>query len=88
MDIVAPRKKCRFLPPRGLFIYPPCSMDQQEYGSICDYLRKRELPDGLSKNKKDALRRKCKKFVMKEGLLHFHDKKRKVDLQARVATVT
>ena len=70
---------------------PTCAsaeMDQQEYGRICAYLRTRELPDELSKNKKDALRRKCRKFVLKDGLLHFQDKKRNVDLQARVATVT
>ncbi len=42
-------------------------MDQQEYGRICTYVTKKELPSGLSKNKKDALRRKCRNFVMKVG---------------------
>ncbi len=69
---VAPGKKCRCL---------PCVHFQNGSDRICTYVTKKELPSGLSKNKKDALRRKCRNFVMKGGLLHYHDKRKKVDLQ-------
>ena len=57
-----------------------CKMDQKEYDRICDYLATKRLPD-LSKDLKDALRRKCKNFLMKDGLLHYRNGKKGLDLQ-------
>ena len=58
-------------------------MNQQEYGRICTFLRSRELPN-VTKNKKDVLRR-SKDFKLIDGLLHYYDKRRKVDLQVCMA---
>ena len=33
-------------------------------------------PDGITKNQKDALRNKAKKFAIRDGLLYYCDKKR------------
>ncbi len=51
-------------------------MDQQEYDLLYEYIRRKEFPTTISKNKKDSLRRKSKQFeVMEDGLLYFKDKK-------------
>ncbi len=57
-------------------------MDQFVYDSILAYLRTGQLPQELSKNQKDALRRKSKNFLEKSGLLFFQDKKNHTHLQA------
>ena len=59
-------------------------MEQGLYDLLFAYLRDKNLPPDLSKNKKDSLRRKAKSFVLKnDGLLYFRDKKRETDLQVR-----
>ena len=45
-------------------------MEEEEYCSIKSYLCSGEFPVNLSKRDKDSLRRKCKKFVVKDGLLY------------------
>ena len=42
-------------------------MEEEDYGSIKSYLCSGEFPVNLSKRDKDSLRRKCKKFVVKDG---------------------
>ena len=50
------------------------TMEEEEYCSIKSYLCSGEFPVNLSKRDKDSLRirirRKCKKFVVKDGLLY------------------
>ena len=43
-------------------------MDEQIYRRIVAYLRTKTTIS-LAKNKKDSLRKKCKNFVLNEGLL-------------------
>ena len=57
-------------------------MDQKQYDLIFSYIRNGQIPASLSKNKRDVLVRKCKKFVVKEdGLLYYQNTKKKLDLQ-------
>ena len=56
-------------------------MDQVEYDVLQSYLVTSRFPDDYTKNQKDALRRKAKSFLVKDGRLHRRDKKRGVDLQ-------
>ena len=56
-------------------------MDLVGYDVLQSYLVTSRFPDDYTKNQKDALRRKAKSFLVKDGLLHRRDKKRGVDLQ-------
>ena len=37
------------------------------------YLQTKTMPSDFTKNQKDSLRRKCKNFMLKEGLLYYRD---------------
>ena len=56
-------------------------MEQKEYDRIVGYHKTKTLPAALTKNQRDSFRRKCKHFVLKEGLLYYRDVKKEVDLQ-------
>ena len=56
-------------------------MNQGEYDRIFAYLHTGKASSDLTKNERDSLRRKCKKFVVKDGLVYFRDKKTNRDLQ-------
>ena len=57
-------------------------MDQEQYDLIYSFVRDKQFPAHLSKNRKDSLRRKCKRFVIKsDGLLYYRNQKKNVDLQ-------
>ena len=52
-------------------------MDGSEYDVVYNVLAYGTYPDELSKNRKDALRNKVKKFTVESGLLYYScDKKR------------
>ena len=51
------------------------------YDIIFAYLKEGYIPKDLTKNKRDALRRKCKNFIVKsDGLLYFKDKRKEVEV--------
>ena len=54
--------------------------DQVEYDVLLSYPVTSRFPDDYTKNQKDALRRKEKSFLVKDGLLHRRDKKRGEDI--------
>ena len=65
-------------------------MEQEQYdiSYIC-YLKEGYIPKDITKNKRDAFRRKCKNFIVKsDGLLYFKDKRKEVDLQVTVSNNT
>ena len=68
-----------------LCVAVPCSpesrMDQAQYDRIFAYLHNGKTPCNLSKNEKDLFRRKCTKFVVKDGFVYFRHKKMNRDLQ-------
>ncbi len=47
-------------------------MDQQEYDLLYEYIRRKEFPTTISKNKRDSLSKQFE--VMEDGLLYFKDK--------------
>ena len=52
-------------------------MDQDQYDQLLAYLREGIFPSNLSQNRKESLRRECKKFTVKDdGLLYFKDEKK------------
>lgn len=59
-------------------------MEQEEYDLIFSFIRGNKFPDTLGNNKKDALRRKSKNFIVKnDGMLYFKDKKKNKDLKVK-----
>ena len=58
-------------------------MDQEKYDVLFTYLTRKKLPEKLKKNERDTLKRKCKSFVVKDGLLYHRDQKANVDQQVR-----
>jgi len=47
-------------------------MQQEEYDLLYNYIQGSKFPQSLTKNKKGALRRKSKHFVVKnDGVLYF-----------------
>ena len=57
-------------------------MDSKAYSQLTDYIAKGEVPEELTKNMKDVLRRKAKSYTVTNGLLFYRDVK-KGDLQVR-----
>lgn len=52
----------------------------------CVYIRSQHFPPTFTKNQRDSLRRKSKSFIIQEnGLLHYRDKKKDIDLQVFTA---
>ena len=51
-------------------------MEVKEYDEIYNVVADQNYPDGITKNQKDALRNKAKKFAIRDGLLYYCDKKR------------
>ena len=51
-------------------------MEVKEYDEIYNVVAEQNYPDGITKNQKDALRNKAKKFAIRDGLLYYCDKKR------------
>ena len=56
-------------------------MDCKEYSSLFSILLTNEIPSDLSKNKRDALKRRSKDFRLKDGLLFYIDQKRGIERQ-------
>jgi len=51
-------------------------MQQEEYDILYNYIQDSKFPQSLTKNKKGALPRKSKKFVVKDdGALYYRDLK-------------
>ena len=50
-------------------------MEVKEYDEIYNVVADQNYPDGITKNQKDALRNKAKKFAIRDGL-YYCDKKR------------
>ena len=46
-------------------------MDKDELGFVEEYLRRTQYPEGISKEDKANLRRKCKNFKFDCGVLYF-----------------
>ena len=64
-------------------------MDGSEYDVLYNLLLHGTYPEGLSKNKKDALRSKGKKFTVDSGLLIYScDEKRGLQQVCHSAAVT
>ena len=64
----------------------PDNMEQQQYELLFSFLRDGKFPTSFTKNEKDVLRRKSKKFLVKhDGLLYYQNKKAGVDLQVMVS---
>ena len=57
-------------------------MDQSEYDILMSYLLTSNVTRDYTENQKDTLKRKAKRFLVKNGLLYHKDKKINVDLQA------
>ena len=51
-------------------------MEVKEYDEIYNVVADQNYQDGITKNQKDALRNKAKKFAIRDGLLYYCDKKR------------
>ena len=51
-------------------------MEAKEYNEIYNVVADQNFPEGITKNQKDVLRNKAKKFVIRDGLLYYCDKKR------------
>ena len=51
-------------------------MDTNEYEELYNVVAHQRYPQGITKNKKDALRNKSKKFVVRDGLLYYCDQNR------------
>ena len=62
-------------------------MEQSQYDVLYDYKVSKELPEHLSKNEKDSLRRKAKNFVITDGLLYNRDTRKNLDLQVNYASL-
>ena len=45
-----------------------------DYNDIFTYLESKEYPNGFSKNQKRVMRRRCKDFQIKRGLLYYTSK--------------
>ena len=52
-------------------------MNDEEYNNLVDLIVRRLYPQGMDKIRKDGLRRKSKRFLVKDGLLFYYDKKKK-----------
>ena len=46
-------------------------MDKDEFSVVENYLRRNQYPEGISKEDKANLRRKCKNFKFDCGVLYF-----------------
>ena len=57
--------------------------DQGNYDVLYTYLTSKKLPEKLTKNERDSLKRRCKSFFVKDGLLYHRDRKTSVDQQVR-----
>ena len=51
-------------------------MEAKEYDEIYNVVADQKYPEGITKNQKDVLHSKAKKFVIQDGLLYYCDKKR------------
>ena len=51
-------------------------MEVKEYDEIYNVVADQKYPDCITKNQKDALCNKAKKFAIRDGLLYYCDKKR------------
>ena len=52
------------------------AMEAKEYDEIYNVVADQNYPEGITKNQKDVLRNKAKKFVIRDGLLYYCDRKR------------
>ena len=55
-------------------------MNDEEYNNLIDLIVRGLYPQGMDKIRKDGLRRKSKRFLVKDGLLFYYDKKRNTGL--------
>ena len=60
----------------------PAKMDVKQYKTLMDYLCTGKFPTDMIKAEKDSLRKKSKKFLVKDGLLYY--RRSNVDLQVHV----
>ena len=63
------------------------AMEDSHYYQLFVYLRTSEFPSGFTKIQRDSLRRRSQNFVVKDGLLHYRNKKKMTDLQVRLLIV-
>ena len=60
----------------------PAKMDVKQYKTLMDYLCTGKFPTDMIKAEKNSLRKKSKKFLVKDGLLYY--RRSNVDLQVHV----